>query len=84
MDIFKEYDPGLFAVKRRVVGITTMELRDICHISRQTLHGVETGKSENWCTITIIGMALDELASRNIDHVKVFEILEQNSNNGRE
>ena len=77
MEIFKEYDPSLFAIKRKVVGIGAKELGNICHISRQTLHSVETRKSTNWQTITIIGMALDELARKDDDYVKIFEILER-------
>lgn len=72
---FKEYDPKLFRTKRMVCETTLEELASICHITRQTVSNIESGKSSNKAIETLIGLALDGLAEEK--HLKhVFKALE--------
>lgn len=59
---FKNYDTKLFKTKRLVCEVTLQELADICHMTRQTISNIETGRSHNKATETLIGLALDGLA----------------------
>ena len=61
-----------------VCKVTTQELADICHVTRQTISNIENRKSTNKATETLIGLALDGLAQEN-DVVYVFNALEQGS-----
>ena len=73
---FKDYDPKLFKIKRKVCQVSTNELADICHMTRQTICNVESGRSGNQSTIILIGLALDGLAEeQSIQHV--FDAIEQ-------
>lgn len=57
-----EYDFKLFKKKRKVLGITALELAEQCKLTRQTIYNIETGRSDNQSTILLIGLVLDILA----------------------
>ncbi len=72
---FKDYDPKLFKTKRLVCEITMEELASICHLTRQTLSNIESGRTINEATTILIGLALDGIAEEK-GLVQVFEALE--------
>ena len=63
MKQFKKYDPKLFRTKRILCDMTQQELADICRISKPSVSHIECGRTIAGPSITLIGLALDKIAS---------------------
>ena len=74
---FKDYNPDIFRMKRKVLEISASKLAKICKVSRQTIHRIEREGNDYGCesTILLIGLVLDKIAEER-GLTSVFESME--------
>lgn len=73
---YKEYDPKLFKIKRRVLGLTCEDLAKICRTTRQTVSNIDAGRSKSRSIITFLGYTMDMIAEEK-GFSEVFRIIEK-------
>ncbi len=70
-----EYDPLLFAAKRKILKLTRKQLAERCKLTQTTIYNIETGKTNVPSTILLIGLVLDWFADEQ-GKLNEFYILE--------
>jgi DNA-binding XRE family transcriptional regulator len=75
---YKEYNPKLFKLKRKILNLTCEDIAKICGTTRQTISNIDTGRSKQKSIITFIGYTMDLIAKEQ-GFEEVFELIEQRS-----